>query len=546
MSPYPYGQTGFDVHSSTTYPNAKHQLYYDLGDGHGASSSHGHHHTYAHAAAGSLNNLGGASTSHNHPHSRTPIRPRIAVACVCCRKRKVRCDGKEPDACSLCKRLGRDCKYVPVPKEDNDKNRERKRESKARKEQEAVKDQGRAYEPVRAHHPYQISGRDGYDAGSRYHARSMIDVSGSGRAIGPNGYSWSQPSLTTSALQTHTSASGSYNVWNNPSFDFNAVAEGTSRLSLEAPPPLPQLRSEVYDYQPRRQSTEQPHWRLEPRYDAPIASGLTTAAATTPTPSPTDATFRPQPLQDATFRYQTDSFRPQSQSFRPSTLSVALDALCAPAAAQPQASVTSHLSTPASTVSSLGGTEGVAEYPAELLHAGTAGEGVVGRASTHLGWRASGDEAVAGTAVAGLHREQVVVNPSVGFPIAGPDSANVDAQRPRLRRHPHYQPVQTQPSVSPAARSVGSFDAMTSPPFTSETSLPTLDSAASSETSSPDVPIKPLLDERAGLGDYVGDWAGKGCAGGQQHVMPQLHFAQQMGHQGGQHGFTRHPQGYQQ
>ncbi|PWN48798.1 hypothetical protein IE53DRAFT_370303 [Violaceomyces palustris] len=59
-------------------------------------------------------------------------RGRINMACVHCRHRKIKCDGKQP-ICSTCTRLRRHCEYEPVSEFDNLMSRERKKRNKERK-----------------------------------------------------------------------------------------------------------------------------------------------------------------------------------------------------------------------------------------------------------------------------------------------------------------------------------------------------------------------------------------------------------------------------
>lgn len=47
--------------------------------------------------------------------------PRLKrIACVVCRRRKLRCDGKRP-SCGTCSRLGHDCSYDEVRKKSGPK-----------------------------------------------------------------------------------------------------------------------------------------------------------------------------------------------------------------------------------------------------------------------------------------------------------------------------------------------------------------------------------------------------------------------------------------
>ena len=55
----------------------------------------------------------GASGDHHAP------RPK-RIACVVCRRRKLRCDGKRP-SCGTCSRLGHECAYDEVRKKSGPK-----------------------------------------------------------------------------------------------------------------------------------------------------------------------------------------------------------------------------------------------------------------------------------------------------------------------------------------------------------------------------------------------------------------------------------------
>ncbi|KAL9937052.1 hypothetical protein V8E36_004287 [Tilletia maclaganii] len=70
--------------------------------------------------------------SSNRDHDDGKTRARVNMACNHCRGRKIRCDGMLPQ-CSNCAHLGRPCTYQPVPAEENEANRERKRKNKQRK-----------------------------------------------------------------------------------------------------------------------------------------------------------------------------------------------------------------------------------------------------------------------------------------------------------------------------------------------------------------------------------------------------------------------------
>ncbi|KIR60498.1 hypothetical protein I314_03794 [Cryptococcus bacillisporus CA1873] len=58
-------------------------------------------------------------------------RQRISMACLYCRRRKIRCCGGSP--CRNCQRSKRECDYAPVPEEDNRTTREKKAFAKASK-----------------------------------------------------------------------------------------------------------------------------------------------------------------------------------------------------------------------------------------------------------------------------------------------------------------------------------------------------------------------------------------------------------------------------
>ncbi|PWN29444.1 hypothetical protein BDZ90DRAFT_273434 [Jaminaea rosea] len=61
-------------------------------------------------------------------------RQRATMACVHCRRRKIRCDGQEP-ACGTCQRLNKPCEYEAISEEENVIAREKKRASRIRKAQ---------------------------------------------------------------------------------------------------------------------------------------------------------------------------------------------------------------------------------------------------------------------------------------------------------------------------------------------------------------------------------------------------------------------------
>lgn len=62
-----------------------------------------------------LNNM---NLNSNDPHGSVP-RPK-RIACVICRKRKLKCDGNKP-SCATCSRLGHECAYDEVRKKSGPK-----------------------------------------------------------------------------------------------------------------------------------------------------------------------------------------------------------------------------------------------------------------------------------------------------------------------------------------------------------------------------------------------------------------------------------------
>ncbi|WFD22785.1 hypothetical protein MEQU1_001462 [Malassezia equina] len=77
---------------------------------------------------------GASNTAPNSSSSsgQNKFRCRVAMACVHCRHRKIRCDGAQP-SCYTCTRLQRKCEYERVSEQDNLLSRERKRLSRERK-----------------------------------------------------------------------------------------------------------------------------------------------------------------------------------------------------------------------------------------------------------------------------------------------------------------------------------------------------------------------------------------------------------------------------
>lgn len=71
-------------------------------------------------------------SSNNSSGNNNKFRCRVAMACVHCRHRKIRCDGAQP-SCYTCTRLQRKCEYERVSEQDNLLSRERKRLSRERK-----------------------------------------------------------------------------------------------------------------------------------------------------------------------------------------------------------------------------------------------------------------------------------------------------------------------------------------------------------------------------------------------------------------------------
>lgn len=72
------------------------------------------------------------NNSNQRGNSNNKFRCRVAMACVHCRHRKIRCDGAQP-SCYTCTRLQRKCEYERVSEQDNLLSRERKRLSRERK-----------------------------------------------------------------------------------------------------------------------------------------------------------------------------------------------------------------------------------------------------------------------------------------------------------------------------------------------------------------------------------------------------------------------------
>ena len=84
-------------------------------------------------SGGESSGASGSESSSSGPRvNANKFRCRVAMACVHCRHRKIRCDGAQP-SCSTCTRLQRKCEYERVSEHDNLLSRERKRLSRERK-----------------------------------------------------------------------------------------------------------------------------------------------------------------------------------------------------------------------------------------------------------------------------------------------------------------------------------------------------------------------------------------------------------------------------
>lgn len=62
----------------------------------------------------------GAGASAPHPPNNADVPKPKRLACMICRKRKLRCDGNRP-RCSTCTRLGHDCAYDEVRRKSGPK-----------------------------------------------------------------------------------------------------------------------------------------------------------------------------------------------------------------------------------------------------------------------------------------------------------------------------------------------------------------------------------------------------------------------------------------
>lgn len=66
------------------------------------------------------NDNGESSLASAHPPNNADVPKPKRLACMICRKRKLRCDGNRP-RCSTCKRLGHDCAYDEVRRKSGPK-----------------------------------------------------------------------------------------------------------------------------------------------------------------------------------------------------------------------------------------------------------------------------------------------------------------------------------------------------------------------------------------------------------------------------------------
>lgn len=66
-----------------------------------------------------LNALDGPPNAAHHPNNADVPKPK-RLACMICRKRKLRCDGNRP-RCATCTRLGHDCAYDEVRRKSGPK-----------------------------------------------------------------------------------------------------------------------------------------------------------------------------------------------------------------------------------------------------------------------------------------------------------------------------------------------------------------------------------------------------------------------------------------
>lgn len=81
----------------------------------GFATSRSHHSVDQHGPA---HNGGSGNTLNEEENGQVP-RPK-RIACVVCRKRKLRCDGKKP-SCGTCSRLGHECAYDEVRRKSGPK-----------------------------------------------------------------------------------------------------------------------------------------------------------------------------------------------------------------------------------------------------------------------------------------------------------------------------------------------------------------------------------------------------------------------------------------
>lgn len=228
----------------------------------------------------------------------------------------MRCDGKKPK-CSLCTRLNRPCDYVKVTAEENAVLRDKKRQSKARKnaEQEAARANFHKHDTFPAYHPYRSNG----SVASAHHRNSVGDsddrnslhapplphvataAPSSSSAAVSSSSSVLQPYLYDARYQSGTAAATAL-------FDIGAGLSGSRR------PSLTNTRSGPAGYAyPRKQSIDGYARAAEPRsrYDALIPSndaswGAGLSVVTPPAPVLPASTLEAFPSAHAhTFRTHT-------------------------------------------------------------------------------------------------------------------------------------------------------------------------------------------------------------------------------------------------
>ncbi|SPO32391.1 uncharacterized protein UTRI_02948 [Ustilago trichophora] len=245
--------------------------------------------TYDHGQLPYRTDMYGASTSYVQPHSRTISRPRVNMACKHCRQRKVRCDGKKPK-CSLCTRLNRPCDYVKVTAEENAVLRDKKRQSKARKnaEQEAARVNFHKHDTFPAYHPYHTSTTSTTSA--HRNSFSATDDNTNNRVVGGIGLlapplppqASASAGSASSVLQPYTGYDGRYATSSsstaasaNALFDVGAGLSGSRRPSLTSSAVARNMTNGGSYAYPRKQSLEGYTRAAEPRsrYDTFIGGG---------------------------------------------------------------------------------------------------------------------------------------------------------------------------------------------------------------------------------------------------------------------------------